>query len=263
MGQKLSVLAPLILRLSQTGFAAAEPLPDRPDIEMPPDNIFDSSEFQNTEQVCFSMYHNWVPSLHGEGQQHARGQALPPVISSGVRLLYGHKIEAHCEDFRTPGSVRFRNGPGSAGELQFSEKFYLQCNPESEAPDYEPRPSNRDTHYSRLIGVCRSLGPNRPPENRGVEVKAGSSACVDARNAQAQDLMAYLMQDDEDDNERSLSELWTEWMNISEVGTSRQVHNTRQSMLKMKGDRSGSRTYRACARMQAGHGNARLFLVSI
>lgn len=260
MVTRFNILTLFVLTLSQTG--SANPLPDRPSIEMPEDNIFHSSRFPDTDQVCAFMYRQWIPTVRGEGQQSARGVALPVVISSKVRVLYGQKIEAECQDFRNPDFVEFRNGPGEAGELQFSEKFYLQCNPETEEADSDSRPSIRATHYTRLIGVCRSRAPQTTAADGSVEIKAGGSACTDVRHTQAQALEAFLMRDDDDDNTVSSTDALAQWLNIVELGTSRQAHNTHQSMLRMAGDPRRPRDYRACAKLVPGLGNARLYFVS-
>lgn len=238
----------------------ASPLNKVNDDNLPINHVFYSSEFEDTDMICTHLYRNWIKAQGNAGQQTFYGDPLPLVVSSNIKLMGFGRIGFLCRDFRTFNSIN--NAIFNKDEVAVIGPYQLHCNTESELARKRPKPPNtRYDKRTRCPGYCMKVS-SKDAEKSSVAVAAGTSNCLDMTSGSHSNIEAYLMDDTAGYDGDVSKQDYAAWLSIIETGSLRHESVVNQNFVTMSSDPTRPRIYRACAKMQPGHGNGRLYLFS-
>lgn len=251
----------LCLTASRQWSTLAEPLSKVNDYGFPANHAFHSADYADTDVVCLDLYKSWIEEQteQGIGLRYSQKRPLPLVVSSNIQLL-GFSMTFLCRDQRTQNAIA--NAIKFENEVAVTGPFHLLCKPEVEVARRRPRPPGlKHDPAVRAPGECV---PRASGNSESVLVAAGTSNCVDLRSQDYASIEAYLMDEDAGTSAENVSrEEYANWMSILEIGTSRHEQVKFQNFVSMTTDSGQSKVYRACAKMQSGHGNARLYVAAV
>lgn len=215
-------------------------------------------QFQTTDEICDWLWEDWSATRKSRDNLYRVIRKRSLVWSSAATInTVDHKIIFKCSDSRSKRSI---------GEPKTVGTFGLICNPFTEDPETWRATTHADnsplSHRNyRVAGGCKPK--NKEAKDQSVEIKAGTTACVDASaSSHYSSIEAYLQQGDTSEGGYH-DDLIASWISISEPGTPRKVYAESKGSISMVVDHTRTSTYRACAKQRPGQGNARLHLVPI
>lgn len=251
----ISVICPLLQTI------VANPLNRVNDENLPDNYVFHSFQFADTDAICTFLNRYWIEAQDHAGARTYYGEDLPLVVSSKIKNVDPFCIEFWCRDFRTENAIN--SAVLTKNEVLLTGPYQLHCNPQTEIGRRRPKPPGTNSSDARVRspGHCAKTSSIGRKES-SVRVAAGTSNCVDIASGAHAAIEAYLMDDKDGFGENVSEDAYSAWMNLLEIGSSRHEYAVHQNFVSMESDSTSTRVYRACAKMQPGHGNGKLFLFS-
>lgn len=247
---------------------SADPIPTKNEHGILVRHEFSSKDFKRTDDICMWLYQDWAAKLSTKSLRTVRAtkEKRPPVVSQSAVIGSKYwKIEFFCRDNRLDRVIE--EAEAMLHEVTSSGPYYLVCDPTMEIAETirVPLGGTMVTTGWRVAGLCRPRDGKQSVESTSsIRLSAGSSSCLDADvKAQLVSLEAFIMADDDyEDNHNTIENQNVEYMTLQQIGGDESEHNKGQATLTMTVRQKIPHVYRACAKLQPGHGNARLHLVT-
>lgn len=264
----LNIIVAIVLtasRHAQSPFAEASALSPQPQMLQASVPI-PSEVCKNTDECCKKIYWPWYIETEAWKSRFRKdgGNIIPSVLSSRAKLdkLNPRLIKFACVDTRSSrmlGKINERRVPGTE-EIRGFEGFILECST-SEIPRIKGEPRHPgELINSRRWGECQ-LNGGQSSSGIGAQglIGPGETRCLDVEGQNEFAAIDLWLQEAGGVNG---AETWqpdfADWLGFTEVETAKEYRETNTAFVSMPIDRKVKRTYRACAKLPAGHGNAML-----
>lgn len=220
------------------------------------DTIYSSPELNYTHDICYWLYRSWA------------GTSLPRRVASENAIANQRtaRISFYCVDNRRKAEVE--QAIATTGEVRQTGPYHLQCNSDTEiATTYSG--TNAALNYKPFVGSKRTFGRCVPKsdtsssgdDSEDTSVRAGEVACL---SVEAQEHFSEINAwTEQTGGVGGSSSNWnydsgTSWMSLTEINTDRTITVSNKNHIEMPVDHAKGKSsiYRACARREAGHGNA-------
>lgn len=240
-----------------------------PDTGPPVSSLF----LKQTDEICQWLFSLWAVGRDRTTEsRRSRARILRPIILSRRAARVSHSlIKFECFDNRNPSWVT--RAVRQEQEVKALGPFFLLCDADTEdvviskQSKWGDDPDHITQNNYRSIGLCVPRPAVQHTPALSVAAAAGAPACITAEiDSDLSFIDAFLSEVDKSTHtEQSRSFDWdAQWLSLQEIGTSNHnyVQNVPLVFIPINHQPGRRRVYRACGEQKAGHGNARLYLVS-
>lgn len=219
-------------------------------------------QFKRASEVCKWFFENWsrnelIAARHAgfEDSEFVTANYAEPQIDL-------NRVEFQCVDIENDRSIS--KGDNIPGEVPSLGPFYLQCDMHTERPVTWPEPAvsyGKRSTRNYFNGGCKTK--DELNEERSTKVAAGDTACLEmASSSSVANVESYVSRDDPAAWFDQSIQPFSDWLNIAQLGTTRQTYVEKQDVAVLKVDTTRSNKYRACVKLSSGHGNGIFHLIS-